>query len=85
MSDPKYKNIGEPETKVQEECSEVIKAICKAQRFGWFNYHPDDIGYNNICRIEDEMDDLIETWGKLKQKFTILRKEKRKIEQANQR
>jgi hypothetical protein len=40
MSHPDYKNIGEAEDRVIEECSELIKAICKARRFGWENYHP---------------------------------------------
>jgi hypothetical protein len=40
MSHPKYKNTGTEEDKLIEECSELIKAICKARRFGYDNFHP---------------------------------------------
>ena len=40
MSDVNYEKIGRIEDKVIEECAELIKAICKAKRFGWSNYHP---------------------------------------------
>lgn len=42
MSDPKFKNIGTPVVKTIEECSELIKACCKAERFGMDNYNPYD-------------------------------------------
>lgn len=38
----KYWNTGNPPDQIMEECSEVIKIICKARRFGWHSYHPDD-------------------------------------------
>lgn len=47
-------------TKVIEECSELIKAVCKAERFGYFNYHPSTPYKNNIERIKEEMHDVIE-------------------------
>ena len=50
-----YINIGSPEDKVIEECSEVIKEICKAKRFGIDNVHK---GLTNRDRILDEIADL---------------------------
>lgn len=50
-----YIDIGLPEDRVIEECSEVIKEICKAKRFGIDNIHKDKTNRN---RILDEMADL---------------------------
>ena len=50
-----YVDIGLPEDRVVEECSEVIKEICKAKRFGIDNVHK---GRTNRDRILDEMSDL---------------------------
>lgn len=58
----KYKHIGDPFTRVIEECSEVIHIITKIQRFGLHNYHPDDPKReSNKLRLESEMFDLEET------------------------
>ncbi|WP_347259002.1 hypothetical protein [Methylocaldum sp.] len=65
MSDPKYQNIGSPATRVIEECSELIKALCKADRFGWFNHHPDRPGRLNIDDVFAEMDDVVEACERL--------------------
>lgn len=62
MSDPKYINIGTPEDKIIEELSEVIKEICKARRFGYFNFHPAEPETLNIDRIRREIDDCIEAF-----------------------
>ncbi len=72
MSDPKYINIGTPETKVIEECSEVItecskliKSVCKAQRFGWFNHHPNCPDITNYDAVKAEMEDVVEAFERL--------------------
>lgn len=37
-----YAKIGDITIRTIEECSELIHALCKARRFGWDCYHPDD-------------------------------------------
>lgn len=38
----KYKDAGSLTIRLLEECGELIKAISKAERFGWNNFHPDN-------------------------------------------
>lgn len=35
---PEYAMYGEPPDRVIEECAELIQAIAKSHRFGWFNH-----------------------------------------------
>lgn len=65
MSHPQYKNIGSPETRMIEECSELTQALCKATRFGWFNFHPDRPNETNLDDVRREMDDVLEAMNKL--------------------
>lgn len=72
MSDPRFKNIGSPSIKVIEECSELIKAVCKAERFGYLNHHPDRPTRTNRDEIRSEMEDVVEA-------FEVLEKTMRHI------
>jgi len=68
MADPKYVKIGLPETKVMEECSELIKAICKAERFGWDTHHPEyPPEKTNAVVVCEEIDDVVARCAELKE------------------
>jgi hypothetical protein len=83
LSDPHYVNIGEPEDKTIEELIELLEEfetasstirrlvieICKARRFGYFNYHPADPEKLNIDRIKYEMSDCVEAFERLEVKL----------------
>ncbi len=63
---PKYQHIGDPITNLIEECSELIKALCKAKRFGLKSYHPDcPKMITNEMKIIEEMNDIIIRWKEL--------------------
>ena len=55
----KYVNIGTPEDQLIEECAELIQAVMKARRFGYFNTHP-ETGTTNFDLIKREMDDVVQ-------------------------
>lgn len=72
MSDVNYEHIGKIEDRVIEECSELIKAICKAKRFGWSNYHPKYDSINcilpkrsNLDRVAEECADTLKNTKEL--------------------
>lgn len=44
-------------SRISEECSEVIKIVCKAQRFGLNDTHPAK-GKRNIELLSEEMGDV---------------------------
>ena len=59
-----YLLIGPVDTRLIEECSELIHALCKAQRFGVDHSHPYE-EKSNRERIIDEINDverLIAEW-----------------------
>jgi hypothetical protein len=65
--DNKYKNIGTPDVRFIEECSEVIQAISKVLRFGLFNCHPKDKEKRtNAMQLLDEISDLEKTMHEFK-------------------
>jgi NTP pyrophosphatase (non-canonical NTP hydrolase) len=53
-----YQKYGTPLIKLIEECSEVIHALCKANRFGLDDRHP-ETGVINRDQINSEIDDLL--------------------------
>lgn len=67
--DDKYKNIGEVEDRLIEECSELIQSICKAKRFGWDNFHPDRPNSNNYTEFFNEFMDVTTIGQELKNKL----------------
>ncbi len=55
----KYEKIGPREIHLLEEFAEVQKIICKAIRFGWWDYNPYDPGKEtNVAKIKRELDDV---------------------------
>jgi len=44
---------------LSEECSEVIKEVCKIHRFGPDSAHPDEPDIPNTKRLEQEIGDLL--------------------------
>jgi len=53
-----YVKFGTPATKLIEECSEVIQALCKAERFGLDSRHPETKVANRDA-IASEIGDLL--------------------------
>lgn len=74
MSHKEYFSCGTSEIQVIEECSELIKNLCKVQRFGWVAYDPiTGAIYNNKEEVKKEMDDVIEAIERLAIKMRALK------------
>lgn len=58
MSHEDYKDIGNAEDRLIEECSELIQIIAKAKRFGLDSHHPKDPSKTNRDLILAEMEDV---------------------------
>lgn len=74
MSNPKYENIGSPEVRVMEECAELIQAITKSIRFGWFSSHPDRPRQTNIDEVRYEIEDVIKSMDALYRQLSVIQK-----------
>lgn len=73
-----FKNEGNFELALAEECAEVIQIITKKHRFnGEWNEIPPGKDKTRLEMIEEEMKDLLYQWQKLKKQI--------KNEQRNQR
>ena len=74
MANSKYEHIGRPETRVVEECAELIHILQKVDRFGWFNYHPDDPAKtSNMELVRREMNDVLKAIGQLEKYMQEIR------------
>lgn len=72
-----YAKIGSASIRVIEEASEVIKELCKCERFGWFNYHPGDPRkLRNMDRVVLELQDLEYSIQDLKKDIIRMSKER---------
>ena len=61
MAHKSYKEIGSPAMRIIEECGEILQATMKGERFGWFNFHPEDPEQRpNIELLQNEVYDLME-------------------------
>lgn len=69
MFEPTVTELGSRQGKVIEECSELIQALCKADRFGWFNHHPDRPSKTNLDEVRAEMSDVVEAIERLEVTF----------------
>jgi hypothetical protein len=54
-----YVKQGTPAIKLLEEFSEVQQLICKGERFGYDNHHPEEPEYiTNRVKLISELDDI---------------------------
>ena len=67
MSDIKYDKIDTPEIRLIEECSELIKIVSRAIRFGWDNYHPAPHRPESSNKKEaiKKFQDIIKAWNEI--------------------
>jgi len=58
----KPQNLHDALVRLNEECVEVAKEVCKALRFGTHDYDPNDTSRDNLERMKREIDDLNEAF-----------------------
>jgi NTP pyrophosphatase (non-canonical NTP hydrolase) len=81
-----YENYGTAADKLIEECSELIKAICKARRFGPFALDPySGVEYNNLDDIKREMADVNNAMAALEVELNQIKFEYYKVANENYR
>jgi len=75
VSNPKFEHIGTPIEKLTEECAELIKELCKVQRFGWLTCNPNDSEkIPNYKKVLDEMKDVANQIVNVKHQINKIRK-----------
>lgn len=59
MTNERYRprKLDDALSRIAEECSEVIKIVCKAQRFGLNDFHPTKM-QTNINLLMEELEDV---------------------------
>jgi hypothetical protein len=66
--------------RIIEECSEVIKAICKLRKHGEHARDPiTNIEYDNIADMLNEMDDVEDAFGRAREHLIAGRQIKNKL------
>lgn len=79
MSDPRFENIGTVVIRTIEELSELIHILCKIDRFGADNYHPEDTEKTPNWKLAlSEIEDVEKRISELKKflNFYNIKKEK---------
>jgi len=79
MSNPLFENIGSRKDKLIEEIGELLQAIGKGERFGWFNRNPLKDSPTNFENMLMEWEDVKKAAGQYFLEF------KKKIKVKNEK
>jgi len=69
-----FQDIGEPEDRLCEEMGEVLQALAKAKRFGYFNFHPERPHKTNIDELRYELVDLMKAINTLDDHLSLIQR-----------